>query len=96
MPVIKKIVLLSTAALFVGAAGGCASTDGATALADNDPNRVVCKSAPNTGSRIKKHDCRTVKEWDDVAAATDEINDAVRQRDTIRPRPVIDSSAKQQ
>ena len=95
MTVVKKLVVLSASALLISIASGCASTAEAPTLADNDPNRVICKSAPNTGSRVKKHDCRTAKQWDDMAAATDQINDAVRQRDAIRPRPSADGAGKQ-
>ena len=97
MTVVKKLVVVGASALLISVASGCASTstEETPALADNDPNRVVCKSAPNTGSRVKKHDCRTAKQWEDLAAATDQINDAVRQREAIRPRPSADGSGKQ-
>ena len=95
MSVVKKLIAVGASALLISMASGCASTEEAPTLADNDPNRVVCKSAPNTGSRVKKHDCRTVKQWEDMAAATDQINDAVRQRDAIRPRPSADGAGKQ-
>lgn len=91
----RKLILVGASALLVAGLAGCASSTDPELVAEADPDRIICKSAPNTGSRLKKRDCKTAKQWDDIAAATDQVNDAVRQRDTIRPGAVSDSSAKQ-
>lgn len=45
---------------------GCTSNSGT--VADNDPGRTVCRTEPNTGSRLPKRVCKTALEWEQIAA----------------------------
>lgn len=72
-------VLLVSLAFGISACASSSSTE--TMLADNDPNRVVCRNDINTGSRLKKKTCRTQQEWDEIAAQTAEMQRGL-ERDT--------------
>lgn len=38
-----------------------------TAPDENDPGRLICKAAKETGSRVKRNKiCKTRKEWDEM------------------------------
>lgn len=38
-----------------------------TAPDENDPGRLICKAAKETGSRVKRNKiCKTRQEWDDM------------------------------
>lgn len=58
----RRLLSIFTALFLLG---GCAASPDAT-VAD-DPNRTICKSEPDTGSRLPKRICKTAAEWDDVA-----------------------------
>ena len=47
-----------------GAIAGCSSSD---TVANNDPGRMICKSDPDTGSRLPKRVCKTALEWEQIA-----------------------------
>ena len=72
-------VLLGSLALGISACASSPSSE--TMLADNDPNRIVCRDDINTGSRLKKKTCRTQQEWDEIAEQTAEMHRSL-QRDT--------------
>lgn len=61
----------------------CASSpsDGLVA-ADVDPQKIICRNEPNTGSRLPKKVCRTRAEWDEMAAASAELGRNL-ERDTV-------------
>ena len=67
------LAALTAASLFavVGQAAAqapAAAPAAPAAKSKNDPNRMVCKSIPVTGTRFAKSICRTKQEWDDKAA----------------------------
>ena len=73
-------------ALILASAGltACASTSSTEAmLAQDDPNRIICRNDINSGSRLKKKTCRPKWEWDEIAAGTAEIHRNL-QRDTAK------------
>ncbi len=72
-------VLIASLALGVSACASSSSSD--VLLADDDPNRVVCRNDINTGSRLKKKTCRTQAEWDEIAERTAEMHRGL-QRDS--------------
>ncbi len=78
---------LSGIALVLIIAAGCASEPsaaGAVAIADNDPERVVCHKDPDIGSRLPKRVCKTVREWDAIAEEEKEDRRNLR-RDAVAP-----------
>ena len=66
-----KTSCLSIVVLSIAVLAGCATEPkpGAVIVDENDPQRVVCKNDPNTGSRLPKKTCKTAQEWEDIAAA---------------------------
>lgn len=73
---------LGLACLFLGLAA-CASSPPADGLVadETDPLKIICRNEPNTGSRLPKKVCRTRQEWDEIAAANQEMKRGL-QRDT--------------
>ncbi len=65
-------VLLVSIALGISACASSSSSE--LMLADDDPNRIVCRDDINTGSRLKKKTCRTQQEWDEIAEQTAEMH----------------------
>lgn len=69
-----KLALGAVLAAATIAAAGQAAAQGtvtgptAPAKSKGDPNRMVCKTTPVTGTRFAKSVCRTRAEWDDKAA----------------------------
>ncbi len=61
-----RITISLLAIALAGTLAGCSSGTGA--VADNDPGRMVCKSDPDTGSRLPKRVCKTALEWEQIAA----------------------------
>jgi hypothetical protein len=50
---------------------------GAATVQDKDPNKIVCKSEPGTGSRIRRgRTCRTRAEWDELQREKDRRSDS--------------------
>ncbi len=45
-----------------------------------DPNRVVCRDEPDTGSRFNKRTCMTQAQWDDRTAKAEELQRVNSQR----------------
>ena len=78
VPVLRGFVV-ALIGLGLTACAGTSSTE--TMLADDDPNRIVCRNDINTGSRLKKKICRTQAEWDEIAEQTAEMQRGL-QRDT--------------
>lgn len=72
-------VLIALVGFGLTACAGTSSTE--TMLADDDPNRIICRDDINTGSRLKKKTCRTKAEWDEIAEKTAEMQRGL-QRDT--------------
>lgn len=69
----------------------CASSSSTeTMLADDDPNRIICRNDINTGSRLKKKTCRPKWEWDEIAERTAELHRGL-QRDTTEGSITPDS-----
>lgn len=66
-----RLTVTIAALALAGTLAGCAS-DSANTVADNDPNRIICRTDPNTGSRLPKRVCKTAAEWDDIAARNEE------------------------
>ena len=62
-----RITLSILAIALGGSLTGCAGSS-ETTVADDDPNRTVCRTDPNTGSRLPKRICKTAAEWDEIAA----------------------------
>ncbi len=65
----KSISVCVVAAAFVFAAG-CASSPepGAVAANEKDPERIICRNEAKVGSRLPKRDCKSAREWDEIAA----------------------------
>ncbi len=66
----SKLHFLSGIALPLIIAAGCASdpaAPGAVAVADNDPERIICHKDPEIGSRLPKRVCKSAGEWDAIA-----------------------------
>ena len=62
----------------------CASTSSTeTMVADDDPNRVICRDDIHTGSRLSKKVCRTKLEWDELALETAKLHRSL-ERDTTQ------------
>ena len=65
----KTIMVLCASALVAGAAGLAAASEpkGKTA----DPNKVVCRTVAESGSRLKKsRACHTLAEWAELKRQT--------------------------
>ena len=60
-----RITISILALALAGAVTGCASSS--ETVANNDPSRVICRTDPNTGSRLPKRVCKTALEWDQIA-----------------------------
>jgi hypothetical protein len=61
--------LCATVALAAAAQASAAPSPAAGLKASkNDPNRMVCKTTPVTGTRFAKSVCLTKQEWDDKAS----------------------------
>lgn len=71
-------------ALVLFGLAACASSPSSNGLLadEKDPNQVICRNEPNTGSRLPKKVCRTRAEWDEIAAASAELGRSL-QRDTV-------------
>lgn len=93
-PIMKLTRTIGPVFLLVVAAG-CAAPSSTTQLEsgagvlmtagdDVDLDRVVCHEVKPTGSRLLKKNCKTKREWQELAEANQE---AVRnlERDTVRP-----------
>ena len=66
-------------------AAGCASEPpGAVAVADKDPERIICRNEAPVGSRLPKRNCKSAREWDAIAAENQEAGRNL-QRGAIRP-----------
>ncbi|HEX8620817.1 MAG TPA: hypothetical protein VF718_02520 [Allosphingosinicella sp.] len=65
----KSLSALAALALLAAAsAPGSAATRKSGVAAD--PNRAICKSRPQVGSRVKRvRECHTAAEWDDMKLA---------------------------
>jgi hypothetical protein len=66
----SKLHFLLGIALPLVIAAGCASdpaAPGAVAVADNDPERIICHKDPEIGSRLPKRVCKSAAEWDAIA-----------------------------
>lgn len=72
---------LASIALGLAACAGSTGPDGLVAE-EKDPNQIICRNEPNTGSRLPKKVCRTRAEWDEIAAASAELGRSL-ERDTI-------------
>jgi hypothetical protein len=60
--------------LIAGLAALCGSAAAATEHNKrvSDPNKVICKTISETGSRLKRtRACHTAREWEDLRAQTD-------------------------
>lgn len=62
----KKITISIACVALLGTLAGCTGSTGA--VADNNPGRMVCRTEPNTGSRLPKRVCKTALEWEQIAA----------------------------
>jgi hypothetical protein len=57
-----------------------AAAEPTAAPKDKSPDRLVCKTSDQIGSRLKKNkSCRTVKEWADLTAQTQEKTRDIQQ-----------------
>lgn len=65
----RSISAVATAALVIGFATGPAFADASSREVKTvqDPDRMVCKTKPKTGSRIGTRTCHTAREWDIIA-----------------------------
>jgi hypothetical protein len=54
------------------AAASPAVSSGAKASGDDDPDRVICKNQPVTGSRFIKRICMRRADWDEQVRRADE------------------------
>ncbi|HEX8233235.1 MAG TPA: hypothetical protein VF559_07820 [Caulobacteraceae bacterium] len=74
------LALAGQAAAQSAAAPAAPAAPARAVKAKNDPNRMVCKTIPVTGTRFTKSTCRTKQEWDDKAARDkqDLINEQTR------------------
>ena len=72
------------AALLLLGLAACASSPSGEGLVagGKDPNKVICRNEPNTGSRLPKKVCHTRAEWDEIAAASAELGHSL-QRDSV-------------
>lgn len=65
----KKIGIAAVTALALAWGAPASADEGNTAK--DDPNRVICKSDPSTGTRIRKsRKCMTKAQWDELADKT--------------------------
>jgi hypothetical protein len=78
-------------AIFVAAAVAFSLTAGTGLLADDqttansatsadDPDRVVCKNIAVTGTRFKKKECHTAREWERMRQEAKEAVEGASQR----------------
>jgi hypothetical protein len=66
----SKLHFLLVIALPLIIAAGCASdpaAPGAVAVADNDPDRIICHNNAPVGSRLPRRVCKSAAEWDAIA-----------------------------
>lgn len=77
MCLIMKRIRLAAAPLALVLAAGCASTgDEQTAAAadfNDDPDRIVCRTFQELGSRLKDRVCKTAREWDREAEFNEDM-----------------------
>ena len=67
---IVRSALLALCALSLCAGAAFASENGSSRR--RDPNRVICRSEPEMGTRLKRAKvCHTLAEWDDMRRQTD-------------------------
>lgn len=74
--------VLGLALASVGISACASSTSDSLLVSQDDPQRVICRSDINTGSRLPKKTCRTKAEWDELAAQTAELHRNL-QRSTV-------------
>lgn len=78
---VSRALGLGLVLLGLAACAGSSSGDGL--LADEKhPQDVICHNQPNTGSRLPNKVCRTRAEWDELAAASEELGRSL-QRATV-------------
>lgn len=97
------VTKLSFLIFLVLALGGCATTDAPRSaaaapgegenpveLAEDDPNRIVCRREHVVGSNFKRRICRTVREIEEERLASQKTLDQERMRMTEKalPRPI--------
>ena len=79
-PVLRGLALILVSAALTACAS---SSSTGTMLADDDPNRIICRDDIHVGSRLPKKTCRTKQEWDELAVETAKIHRSL-QRDTTQ------------
>lgn len=59
-----------------------------TAPDENDPGRLICKTAKETGSRVKRNKiCKTRQEWDEMRQSTSKQLDDYAKQAPPNPLP---------
>lgn len=59
-----------------------------TAPAENDAGRLICKTAKETGSRVKRNKiCKTKQDWDDMRQNTNKQLDDYAKQAPPNPLP---------
>ena len=84
-----KVLLVSFLVVSAFALSACASDSGAT-VASNDPNRTICRTEPDTGSRIPKRTCKTAAEWERIAEENRQAKRDLR-RSTVERDAAVES-----
>jgi hypothetical protein len=74
-PTSKKILLAAVLAALAMAAGCASAPDAGSAAADfnDDPDRIICRTFQETGSRLKERVCKTAREWDREAEFSEDM-----------------------
>lgn len=68
-PCLLLFAVLVISPASVGAQGPATGAPAVPKPVKGDPNRIVCKSLPTLGSRLKPNrDCRTAQKWRDDSA----------------------------
>jgi hypothetical protein len=62
---VRKSILVLTAAAIIGSAATAAETSNKSGK--SDPNRVICRTISDTGDKLKKmRACHTAAEWQEL------------------------------
>ena len=89
----SRLIGITTVLPLLAALAACASTgDAETAAAvdfNDDPDRIVCRTYEEIGSRLKDRVCKTAREWDREAEFNEDMKRSM-QHSGVEPssRPV--------